>query len=51
MPTEAEGDHATAAREYVQFADAWKEGNADLPQMAHAREFLTAQKAQPNATK
>jgi tetratricopeptide (TPR) repeat protein len=49
--SEAGGDHATAAREYAQFVDAWKEGNPDLPQMTHAREFLTAQKAQSNATK
>jgi tetratricopeptide (TPR) repeat protein len=49
--SEAGGDQATAAREYVQFVDAWKEGNPDLPQMTHAREFLTAQKAQSNATK
>ncbi len=49
--SEAAGDEATAAKEYAEFADAWKGGNPDLPQMTHAREFLTAQKAQSSATK
>jgi predicted negative regulator of RcsB-dependent stress response len=49
--SEAAGDQAAAAREYAQFVDAWKEGNPDLPQMTHAREFLAAQKVQSNATK
>jgi tetratricopeptide (TPR) repeat protein len=49
--SEAAGDEAIAAREYAEFADAWKQGNPDLPQMTHAREFLTAQKARSSATK
>ena len=49
--SEAAGDEAMAAKEYSEFTDAWKEANPDLPQMTHAREFLTAQKAQSNATK
>jgi tetratricopeptide (TPR) repeat protein len=49
--SEAAGDKATAAKEYAEFADAWKQGNPDLPQMAHAREFLTAQKPGSSATK
>ena len=49
--SEAAGDAATAAKEYAQFVDAWKEGNPDLPPMAHAREFLAAQKTRSSATK
>jgi len=49
--SEAAGDEATAAKEYAEFANAWKEGNQDLPQMAHAREFLSVQKARSSATK
>jgi tetratricopeptide (TPR) repeat protein len=49
--SEVAGDEATAAKEYAQFADVWKQGNPDLPQMTHAREFLSAQKARPAATK
>ncbi|MCU1249059.1 MAG: hypothetical protein JWQ49_2088 [Edaphobacter sp.] len=49
--SEAAGNEATAAKEYAQFVDAWKQGNPDLPQMTHAREFLTAQKVGLTATK
>ena len=49
--SEAAGDEATAAKEYAKFAEAWKQGNPDLPQMTHARGFLTAQKAGSSATK
>jgi tetratricopeptide (TPR) repeat protein len=49
--SEAAGDEATAAKEYAAFAAAWKDGNPDLPQMAHAREFLIAQKTRSSATK
>jgi tetratricopeptide (TPR) repeat protein len=49
--SEAAGDKVTAAKEYAEFADAWKRGNPDLPQMTHAREFLTAQKPGSSATK
>jgi hypothetical protein len=49
--SEAAGDEAIAAKEYAEFAEAWKQGNPDLPQMTHARGFLTAQKAGSSATK
>jgi tetratricopeptide (TPR) repeat protein len=49
--SEAAGDEANAAKEYAEFADAWKKGNPDLPQMTHAREFLSVQKARSSATK
>jgi tetratricopeptide (TPR) repeat protein len=49
--SESAGDEATAAKEYAAFIDAWKEGNPDLPQMAHAREFLTAKRSPSNAAK
>jgi tetratricopeptide (TPR) repeat protein len=49
--SEAAGDEATAAKEYAEFADAWQQGNPDLPQMTHAREFLSAQKTRLSATK
>jgi tetratricopeptide (TPR) repeat protein len=49
--SEAAGDGATAGKEYAEFADAWKNGNPDLPQMAHAREYMAAQKVQSTATK
>lgn len=49
--SEAAGDHVTAAKEYAEFAEAWKEGDPDLPQIAHEREYLAAQKARSNATK
>jgi tetratricopeptide (TPR) repeat protein len=47
--SEAAGDEAMAAKEYAEFANAWKEGNQDLPQMAHAREFLSVQKKRDRA--
>jgi hypothetical protein len=49
--SEAAGDEATAAKEYAEFASAWKQGNPDLPQMTHAQEFLTAQETRPSVTK
>jgi tetratricopeptide (TPR) repeat protein len=49
--SEAAGDEATATKEYSEFIDAWKEANPNLPQMAHAREFLSVQKARSSATK
>jgi tetratricopeptide (TPR) repeat protein len=49
--SEAAGDETTAAKEYAEFADAWKQGNPDLPQVVHTREFLTAQKTRSSATK
>jgi tetratricopeptide (TPR) repeat protein len=49
--SEAAGDEATAAKEYSEFTDAWKKANPDLPQMTHARQFLSAQKTRSSATK
>jgi tetratricopeptide (TPR) repeat protein len=49
--SEAAGDNVTATKEYAEFAEAWKGGDPDLPQMAHEREYLTAQKIRSSATK
>jgi hypothetical protein len=38
--SEAGGDAALARVEYAKFAEAWKDGDQALPQMAHARDFL-----------
>jgi tetratricopeptide (TPR) repeat protein len=49
--SEAARDQATAAREYSEFLDAWKQGNPDMPQITHAREFLAGQKDRSTAAK
>jgi tetratricopeptide (TPR) repeat protein len=49
--SEAAGDEAKAGKEYAAFADAWKNGNPDLPQIAHAREYMAAQRVQSTATR
>jgi tetratricopeptide (TPR) repeat protein len=49
--SEASGDEATAAKEYLEFIHGWKEANPDLPQMTHAREFLATQKSRSSATR
>jgi tetratricopeptide (TPR) repeat protein len=49
--SEAAGDQATAAREYAEFLDAWKQGNPDMPQITHAREFLAGPKNRSTPTK
>jgi tetratricopeptide (TPR) repeat protein len=38
--SEAAGDAGKARAEYAEFAEAWKRGDAELPEMAHAREYL-----------
>jgi tetratricopeptide (TPR) repeat protein len=38
--SEAAGDTSTARMEYSRFMDAWKTGDAALPEMAHARRYL-----------
>ncbi len=43
--SEAAGDAATARAEYVKFAEAWKDGDPGMQEMAHAREYLAGQKA------
>ena len=37
--SEAAGDAAKARAEYAEFAEAWKHGDAGMPEMAHAREY------------
>lgn len=49
--SEAAGDKATAGKEYAEFADAWKDGNPDLPQTAHAREYMAEQRTRSSAMK
>jgi tetratricopeptide (TPR) repeat protein len=49
--SEAAGDQANAATEYAEFLDAWKQGNPDMPQITHAREFLAGPKNRSTATK
>jgi tetratricopeptide (TPR) repeat protein len=49
--SEAAGNDATARKEYAEFTTAWKNGDANLPQMTHSQEFLTGQKTQSTATK
>lgn len=42
--SEAAGDSATARAEYTKFIDAWKNGDSEASEMAHAREYLSGQK-------
>jgi hypothetical protein len=49
--SEAARDQANAAREYAEFLDAWKQGNPDMPQINHAREFLAGPKNRSTTTK
>jgi tetratricopeptide (TPR) repeat protein len=42
--SEAAGDSATARAEYAKFVDAWKNGDAEAAEMAHARDYLLGQK-------
>ncbi len=42
--SEAAGDAAAATAEYARFVAAWKDGDAGMPEMAHAREYLGGQK-------
>ncbi|HEY6413691.1 MAG TPA: hypothetical protein VIX42_08385 [Edaphobacter sp.] len=43
--SEAAGDAAKARTEYAEFAKAWERGDQEMPEMAHAREYLGGQKA------
>ncbi len=38
--SEAAGDATKARAEYAEFAEAWKRGDAGMPEMAHAREYM-----------
>jgi tetratricopeptide (TPR) repeat protein len=49
--SEAAGDQATAAKEYIAFTDAWKTGDPTLPQLAHAQAFIATQKTRLSGTK
>jgi tetratricopeptide (TPR) repeat protein len=42
--SEAAGDSTTAHAEYAQFVEAWKNGDSEAAEMAHAREYLLGQK-------
>lgn len=44
--SEAAGNVAQAQSEYEKFLDAWKNGDANLPEIAHSREFLANHKTQ-----
>ena len=40
--SEAAGDATKARAEYAEFAEAWKRGDPEMPEMAHAREYMAA---------
>ena len=42
--SEAAGDSAAARAEYAKFVEAWKNGDPEAVEMAHARQFLSGQK-------
>jgi len=42
--SEAAGDSATARSEYANFVEAWKNGDPEASEMAHARQYLAEQK-------
>jgi tetratricopeptide (TPR) repeat protein len=46
LSSERGGDTKTARTEYEDFVAAWKNADADLPQLAHARSFLAAHEAE-----
>jgi tetratricopeptide (TPR) repeat protein len=43
--SEAAGDPAKAKAEYAEFVEAWKRGDATMPEIAHAHEYIAGQKA------
>jgi hypothetical protein len=43
MSSEQAGDVKAATAEYAEFVAAWKDADAELPQLAHARAFLAEQ--------
>jgi predicted Zn-dependent protease len=43
--SEAAGNTATACEEYAKFLTAWKNSDAERPELAHAREYVESQKA------
>jgi hypothetical protein len=40
--SEQAGNSAAAAAEYAEFLEAWKSADSDLPQLAHARDYVAA---------
>jgi tetratricopeptide (TPR) repeat protein len=44
LASEKAGEHEAAAREYAQFLDAWKNADGELPQIVHARGYVSAKK-------
>jgi tetratricopeptide (TPR) repeat protein len=42
MASEKAGDTTAAATEYADFVAAWKSADSDLPQLAHARDYLAS---------
>lgn len=42
--SETAGDAAKARVEYAEFVEAWKDSDPELPEMAHAREYLAGEK-------
>jgi tetratricopeptide (TPR) repeat protein len=47
--SEAAGDSATARAEYAKFMEAWKNGDPEAAEIAHARQFLSGQKTVASA--
>ena len=45
MASEQAGDSTAAAAEYADFLAAWKSADSNLPQLAHARDYLASHKA------
>jgi hypothetical protein len=42
IASEQSGDTSTAAAEYADFLAAWKSADSDLPQISHARSYLSS---------
>jgi len=51
LSSERSGDAKAASAEYAEFVAAWKDADAALPQLGHARAFLTEHGAQQAAAK
>lgn len=49
IASELAGDSTAATAAYVDFLAAWKSGDSDLPQLAHARSYLASHKAVPGS--
>jgi predicted Zn-dependent protease len=45
LASEEAGDREAALKSYADFLSAWKEADADLPQIAHAKAYLAAGRA------